>query len=327
MMKTIFALLFFCSMHASTMKLDSKIYVAGHSGLVGSSVIRALKSKGYSNIITASSKDLDLRLQENVEAFFERNRPEYVILAAAKVGGIKANEDFPAEFIYDNLAISTNVIHSSYKSGVKKLIFLGSSCIYPRNCPQPIKEEYLLSGYLEKTNEPYAIAKIAGMKLCEYYNKQYGTKFISCMPTNLYGPNDNFDLKTSHVLPALIRKFIEAKNNCDKQVVIWGSGSPRREFLHVDDLADSIIFMMNHYDGDQFVNVGTGIDLSIKELAELIAQAVSYEGELVFDTSKPDGTPRKLLNVDRLKDCGWSAKISLKDGITKTVEWYINSIR
>ena len=304
------------------MKKDAKIYVAGHRGLVGSAIMRKLKKEGYNNLVYRTSSELDLRRQEKVEEFFEEEKPEYVILAAAKVGGIQANDTYSAEFLYDNLMIETNVIDASYQNDVKKLLFLGSSCIYPKFADQPMKEDYLLSGKLESTNEGYAVAKITGIKLCEHYNKQYDTNFISAMPTNLYGPNDNFDLETSHVLPALIRKFHEAKINEEDEVVIWGTGKPRREFLHVDDLADALLFLMNNYNGDQFVNVGVGKDISILELAELIKDIVGFEGEIVNDLSKPDGTPRKLLDVNRLNDLGWEAKISLEEGIKDTYQWF-----
>jgi GDP-L-fucose synthase len=308
------------------MEKEAKIYVAGHRGLVGSAIMRKLKKEGYNNLVYRTSSELDLRRQEKVEEFFEEEKPEYVILAAAKVGGIQANDKYSAEFLYDNLMIETNVIEAAYQNAVKKLLFLGSSCIYPKFADQPMKEDYLLSGKLESTNEGYAVAKITGIKLCEHYNKQYDTNFISAMPTNLYGPNDNFDLETSHVLPALIRKFHEAKVNDEDEVVIWGTGKPRREFLHVDDLADSLLFLMNNYSGDQFVNVGVGKDISILELAELIKDIVGFEGEIVNDLSKPDGTPRKLLNVTRLNDLGWKAKISLEKGIKNTYEWFKENI-
>jgi len=304
------------------MKKGAKIYVAGHRGLVGSAIMKKLKKEGYNNLVYRTSSELDLRRQEKVEEFFKEEKPEYVILAAAKVGGIQANDTYSAEFLYDNLMIESNVIDAAYQNDVKKLLFLGSSCIYPKFADQPMKEEYLLSGELESTNEGYAVAKITGIKLCEHYNKQYGTNFISAMPTNLYGPNDNFDLETSHVLPALVRKFHEAKINDEDEVVIWGTGKPRREFLHVDDLADSLLFLMNNYDGDQFVNVGVGKDISILELAELIKDIVGFEGEIVNDLSKPDGTPRKLLDVSRLNDLGWEAQISLEEGIKDTYQWF-----
>jgi GDP-L-fucose synthase len=304
------------------MEKDAKVYVAGHRGLVGSAIMKKLKKEGYNNLVYRTSSELDLRRQEKVEEFFREEKPEYVILAAAKVGGIQANDTYSAEFLYDNLMIETNVIDAAYQNNVKKLLFLGSSCIYPKFADQPMKEDYLLSGKLESTNEGYAVAKITGIKLCEHYNKQYDTNFISAMPTNLYGPNDNFDLETSHVLPALIRKFHEAKVNDEDEVVIWGTGKPRREFLHVDDLADALLFLMNNYSGDQFVNVGVGKDISILELAELIKEIVGFEGEIVNDLSKPDGTPRKLLDVTRLNDLGWKAQISLEEGIKDTYQWF-----
>lgn len=304
------------------MHKTSKIYVAGHTGLVGSALVRALRACNYTNIITRTSAQLDLRNQQAVNDFFATERPEYVFLAAAKVGGIHANNTLRAEFIYDNIMIEANIIHAAYRYGVQKLLFLGSSCIYPRNCPQPIKEEYLLTGPLELTNEPYALAKIAGLKMCESYNCQYGTNFIACMPTNLYGPYDNFDLVSSHVLPALIARMQQAKINGDKQVVVWGSGTPRREFLFVDDLALALIFLMNHYNGNLPVNIGTGQDVTIAELALLIKDAVGFTGELIFDSSKPDGTPRKLLDVSCINNLGWCAQTTLRDGIAHTVAWY-----
>ncbi len=297
------------------MDKESKIYVAGHRGMVGSAIERKLRSEGFENIVTRSSSELDLRNQQDVEGFFAQEKPGYVFLAAAKVGGIVANNTYRADFLYENLMIQSNVIHSAYKHSVSKLMFLGSSCIYPKMCPQPIKEEYLLTGPLEITNEPYAIAKIAGLKMCEAYRSQYGCEFISVMPTNLYGPNDNYDLKNSHVLPALIRKFYEAKRDNIPSVEIWGSGKPMREFLHVDDLADACYFLMNTYDGKEALNIGTGTDLSILDLAHLIKKVSGYEGELVFDASKPDGTPRKLLDVSRLHSLGWKHSISLEQGI------------
>ncbi|HDM75215.1 MAG TPA: GDP-L-fucose synthase [Deltaproteobacteria bacterium] len=308
------------------MEQNSKIYVAGHRGLVGSAIAGKLRASGYNNLVTRTSKELDLRLQADVNSFFEQERPDYVFLAAAKVGGILANNTYPAEFLYDNLMIQSNIIHYAYVCGVKKLLFLGSSCIYPKLSPQPMKEEYLLDGKLESTNEPYAIAKIAGIKMCQSYNRQYGTNFISIMPTNLYGPNDNFDLETSHALPALLRKFHEAKMNKEPFVKIWGTGSPRREFLYVDDLADACVFLMQNYDEDQIINVGTGEDISIRELALLIKEITGYEGELKFDVSKPDGTPRKLLDVSKLTDLGWEAKTGLRGGITKTYQWYKETV-
>jgi GDP-L-fucose synthase len=307
------------------MNKDSKIYVAGHRGMVGSAILRKLQKEGYSNIITKTSKELDLRIQKDVDDFFKLEKPEYVFLAAAKVGGILANNTYRAEFIYDNLMIQSNVIHSAYKYGVKKLLFLGSSCIYPKYAPQPMKEEYLLSGYLEPTNEPYAIAKITGIKMCEAYRHQYGCNFISAMPTNLYGPNDNYDLNNSHVLPALIRKFHEAKIYSKKEVIVWGTGNPRREFMHVDDLADACLFLMLNYNDSQFVNVGTGKDISIRELAELIKTIVGYEGNIIFDTTKPDGTPRKLLDLNYMHSLGWHHKIELEEGIKMTYQDFLEN--
>jgi len=301
---------------------DSKIYIAGHRGLVGSALVRKLTEMGYMNLIARTHAELDLTRQRDVEDFFDKERPEYVFLAAARVGGILANSTYPADFIYSNIVVQSNVIHSSYLFGVKKLLFLGSSCIYPRDCPQPMKEEYLLSGYLEPTNEPYAVAKIAGIKMCQSYNRQYGTNYISVMPTNLYGPNDNFDLQNAHVLPALIRKFHEAKVADQKEVVVWGTGSPRREFLYIEDLADACVFFMNNYNSSEIINIGVGKDISIRELALMVKEIVDYNGELVFDTSKPDGTPRKLLDVSKLSSLGWKAKTSLEEGIKKTYEWY-----
>ena len=305
------------------MKTTSKIYIAGHRGLVGSAIARRLASNGFNNLVLKRSAELDLRNQAAVAAFFEKEQPEYVFLAAAKVGGILANNDYPADFIYDNLMIQSNIIHHSYRNGVKKLLFLGSSCIYPKFAPQPMKEEHLLDGKLEPTNEPYAIAKIAGIKTCQSYNRQYGTQFISVMPTNLYGPNDNFDLQSSHVLPALIRKFHEAKLAGKPAVEIWGTGSPKREFLHADDLADACVYLMQHYSDNEIVNIGVGEDIAIKDLALLIKDIVGFSGELTFDTSKPDGTPRKLLDVSKLNGLGWKAGISLRDGITQTYQWYL----
>jgi GDP-L-fucose synthase len=302
------------------MNRDSKIYVAGHRGMVGSAIWRALESEGYHNLMGRSSKELDLRNQQQVSDFFEKEKPEYVFLAAAKVGGIHANNVYRAEFLYDNLQIQNNIIHSSWQHGVKKLLFLGSSCIYPKMAPQPLKEEYLLSGLLEPTNEPYAIAKIAGIKMCESYRRQYGCNFIAAMPTNLYGPNDNYDLNNSHVLPALIRKMHEAKTSGAAQVEIWGSGTPLREFLHVDDLAAACLFLMQNYNEELFVNVGFGEDVSIRELANLVKEAVGFEGELVFNTEKPDGTPRKLMDSTRINAMGWKAKITLQAGIKTTYE-------
>jgi GDP-L-fucose synthase len=346
------------------METDSRIFVAGHKGLVGSAITRKLQSEGYSNLVLRSHKELELMRQAEVEGFFKAEKPEYVFLAAAKVGGIMANNTCPAEFIYENLLVQSNVIHASYEAGVKKLLFLGSSCIYPRECPQPMKEGYLLSGKLEPTNEPYAIAKIAGIKMCQSYNRQYGTRFISVMPTNLYGPGDNFDLETSHALPALIRKFHEAKireanlaevggrrleakeekhdsapglkrsapptsserserSSNGSFVTLWGAGTPMREFLHVDDLADACVFLMKHYEESEIINIGVGKDISISELAELIKDIVGFKGSICYDPSKPDGTPRKLLDVGKLKRLGWQPKISLRQGIEMTYRWYV----
>ncbi len=346
------------------MELDSKIYLAGHRGLVGSAIHRKLKEKGYENIIARTFKELNLERQAQVESFFQEQRPEYVFLAAAKVGGIWANNIFPAEFIYSNIMVEMNVIHSAYRTGVKKVLFLGSSCIYPKHCPQPMKEEYLLSGPLEPTNEPYAVAKIAGIKTCQSYNRQYGKNYISVMPTNLYGPNDNFDLETSHVLPALIRKFhlakLAAKGDWEsiqkdetrygpipedvrtavgglvtnqqsaignpQSVVLWGTGSSKREFLYVDDLADACVFLMNHYDESEIINVGCGEDISIAELALLVKDIVGFTGNIEYDTEKPDGTPRKMLDVGKLMGLGWKPKTSLEEGIRKIYEWYCRSV-
>ena len=306
------------------MEKDSRIYVAGHHGLVGSAIVRKLKDSGYEDLVFRTYEELDLERQERVEAFFHQERPEYVFLAAAKVGGIWANSTFPAEFICNNLAIETNVVHASYLYDVKKLLFLGSSCIYPKHCPQPMREEYLLSGYLEPTNEPYAVAKIAGIKICQAYNRQYGTRYISVMPTNLYGPGDNFDLKTSHVLPALIRKFHEAKIRGDKSVEVWGTGAPRREFLYVDDLADACLFLMNTYEDGEIINVGVGRDQSIRELAEMVGGVVGFQGDLRFDHTKPDGTPLKRLDVSKLTGLGWQAQTSLEEGVKKAYQWYLD---
>lgn len=299
---------------------QAKIFVAGHRGLVGSAFVRRLEARGYTNILTRSHTDLDLTNQAAVTAFFQNEKPEYVFLSAAKVGGIKANNTYRAEFIYQNLMIETNVIHAAWKAGVNRLLFLGSSCIYPRDCPQPIKEEYLLTGPLEQTNEPYAIAKIAGIKLCDSYNQQYGTHYVSVMPTNMYGPNDNYDLENCHVLPALIRKAHEAKLRGDKKYVVWGSGKPMREFMYVDDLADACVFMMEKGISDGLYNVGTGIDATIAELAETVMRTVGFSGIIEFDASKPDGTPRKLLDVSRMQALGWKARTSLQDGIARTYQ-------
>lgn len=306
-------------------KVD-KIYVAGHKGLVGSAIVRILLSQGFTNIVTRTSNELDLRNQTAVEAFFEKEKPQYVFLAAAKVGGIFANSNAPADFIYDNMMIAFNVIHSAYLSGVEKLLFLGSSCIYPKMAQQPIKEEYLLTGALEPTNEAYAIAKISGLELCKFYRRQYGCDFISAMPTNLYGINDNFDINTSHVLPALIRRFHEAKISNAAEVVLWGTGKPLREFLYVDDLADALLHLMLNYSDEIHINVGTGEDLSINDLALVIKEIVGFNGALVYDNSKPDGTPRKLLDVSRLSATGWRYKTPLREGIEKVYRWYLKSM-
>jgi len=311
------------------MQRESRIYVAGHRGLVGSAIVRRLMAGGYSNLITRTHAELDLTDQAAVEKFFRAEMPEYVFLAAAKVGGIHANNTYPAEFIYTNLAIETNIIHSAYLTAVRKLLFLGSSCIYPKYAPQPMNEEYLLTGPLEPTNEPYALAKIAGIKMCAAYNRQYGTDYLSVMPTNLYGLGDNYDLQNSHVLPALIRKMHEAKLRGDQEVTVWGTGTPRREFLYCDDLADACVFLMeNHAAADvgEFINIGVGTDLTIHELARLVAQVVGFHGQVVFDTSKPDGTPQKLLDVSRITRLGWRAKTALKDGIALTFRDYLGSL-
>ncbi len=304
------------------MDKNSRIFVAGHRGLVGSAIVRNLEQRGYINIIERSHRELDLTRQDQVEQFFKVEKPEYVFLAAAKVGGIQANHSAPAEFFYMNSMIQNNVIHNAYLSGTKKLLFLGSSCIYPKMSPQPIKEEELLSGHLEPTNEAYAIAKISGLKMCQYYKTQYGANFISCMPTNLYGPNDNFNLDSSHVLPALIRKIHEAKVSGAHHVEIWGTGTPLREFLYVDDMADACVFLMEHYDGLEHVNIGSGEEISIKDLALLIKEIIGFTGELKFDHTKPDGTPRKLIDLQKLSRLGWSSKISIKDGIRTTYKWF-----
>ncbi len=302
------------------MEKQSKIFIAGHRGMVGSAIVRKLQQEGYENLLVRTSSELDLRNQTAVDTFFKEQKPDYVFLAAAKVGGIVANNTYRGAFLYDNLMIQSNVIHAAYKNNVKKLLFLGSSCIYPKFAEQPIREEYLLTGTLEPTNEPYAIAKIAGLKMCEAYRQQYGADFISAMPTNLYGPNDNYDLKNSHVLPALLRKMIVAKRTQQPQVEIWGTGTPRREFLHVDDLADASFYLMQHYSEAGWVNVGVGTDVSIKELAELIKEIVGFEGSLYFDADKPDGTPRKLLDCSRIHQMGWKARIELKEGIQRVYE-------
>ncbi|MFL0194654.1 GDP-L-fucose synthase family protein [Clostridium sp. WILCCON 0269] len=304
------------------MEKNSKIYVAGHKGLVGSAIVRKLKEKGYENIIGKAHNELDLIDSAEVEEFFETEKPDYVFLAAAKVGGILANSTYPADFIYENLQIQNNVIGMAYKYKVKKLMFLGSSCIYPKMCPQPIKEEYLLSGYLEETNEAYALAKISGLKMCQFFNKQYRTNYISVMPTNLYGPYDNFHPQNSHVMPALIRRFHEAKENNIPEVVVWGSGTPLREFLYSEDMADACVYLMETYEGNDFFNIGTGKEITIRELAEMVKEVVEYDGKLVFDASKPNGTPRKLLDVSKLEEAGWTYKTELRDGVEKAYEWF-----
>ena len=304
------------------MEKGAKIYVAGHQGLVGSAIVRELERQGYKNLVTKTREELDLTRQEEVEDFFQKEKPEYVFLAAAKVGGILANDKYSADFIRDNLAIETNVIDSAYKNNVKKLLFLGSSCVYPKNAPQPIKEEYLLSGELESTNKAYAAAKIAGIVMCQSYNKQYGANFIGVMPTNLYGEGDNFDLENSHVLPAMIRKFHDAKESGGGEVVLWGTGTPKREFLYVDDLANACLFLMDNYDSSEIINIGTGEDLSILELANMVKEIVGYQGTIVWDSSKPDGTPRKLLDVSKIQSLGWKHSINLEDGIKRSYDWY-----
>ena len=308
------------------MDKSARIYVAGHRGLVGSAIVRKLQAEGFANLVLRTSSELDLRDQAAVARFFEEEQPEYVFLAAAKVGGIVANNSYPAEFIYDNLMIQANIIHHSWKNGVRKLLFLGSTCIYPKLAPQPIKEEYLLTGPLEPTNEAYAVAKIAGITMCQSYNRQYGTTFISAMPTNLYGPHDNFDLETSHVLPALLRKFHEARVAGADRVVVWGTGAPLREFVHVDDVADACLFLMASYGESDIVNIGSGEEITIKELALLIKDIVGFTGELVFDASKPDGTPRKLSDVSRLHGLGWRHRIGLREGVRTTYEWYLQEV-
>lgn len=307
------------------MQKNSKIYIAGHRGMVGSAILRALQKEGYTNIVFKTSKELDLTNQNAVKDFFEAQKPDYVFVAAAKVGGIYANNTFRGDFIYQNMMIQNNIIHHAHLNNVTKLMFLGSSCIYPKLAPQPLKEEYLLSGYLEETNEPYAIAKIAGIKMCEAYRSQYGSNFISAMPTNMYGQNDNYDLQNSHVLPALIRKFHEAKISNSETVTVWGSGTPRREFLHADDLAEACLFLMQNYNEPTLVNIGSGTDVTIRELAELIQKTVGFTGKIVFDSSKPDGTPRKLMDVTKINQLGWKAKISLEVGIKKTYQDFVNN--
>ena len=305
------------------MDKSEKIFVAGHRGLVGSAIVRKLTSDGFTNLITRDRKELDLANEAAVAAFFEREKPDVVVLAAAKVGGIKANNDYPVEFLLENLRLQNNVISSAHVNDVRKLLFLGSSCIYPKHAPQPIREDALLTGALEPTNDAYAIAKIAGIRLCQAYASEYGENYISAMPTNLYGPHDNFDLTSSHVLPALMRKAHEAKTNGAREIVVWGTGTPRREFLHVDDMADACVFLLNNYDSPEFVNVGCGADVSIRELVELVCDVVGFDGELTFDSTKPDGTPRKLLDVSRINSLGWKPKIDLRDGIAQTYEWFL----
>ena len=307
------------------MNKDSKIYVAGHTGLVGSAILRRLRSQGYDNFILRTHKELDIEIQKDVEDFFRRERPEYVFLAAAKVGGIYANSTYPADFIYNNLIIEANVIKTAHKYGVKKILFLGSSCIYPRLAPQPMKEEYLLSGPLEPTNEAYAVAKIAGIKMCQAYNQQYGTNFISVMPTNLYGPNDNYDPMNSHVIPGLIRRFYEAKKERRPFVEVWGTGSPRREFMYSEDMADACIFLMKNYNGNEIVNIGTGEDITIRELTKMVAEVLDYQSEIRWDITKPDGMPRKLLDVSFLRGMGWKHQISLKEGLRLTYQDFIKN--
>ena len=308
------------------MEQKSRIYVAGHTGLVGASIVRRLKKEGYVNIITRTHQELDLTRQEQVENFFRYEKPEYVFVGAAKVGGVYINDICSAEFIYDNLAIALNIIHTAYKNKVKKLLYLGSGCIYPKFAPQPIKEEYLLTGELEKTNEAYALAKISGLKMCEFYNKQYGTDFISCMPCNTYGPGDNFDLNGAHVIPALIRKFHDAKMNGKKEVVMWGTGEPIREFIYIDDIASACIFLMNHYSGSECINIGTGTEFTIRELAEKIKKIVGFDGEIIHDLTKPDGTPRKLLNSEKIFQLGWKPTIDFDQGIKVTYDDFLKNI-
>lgn len=317
-----FLMLSIAGKNEAAMEQNAKIWVAGHHGLVGSAIVRALKAQGYNNLILKSRQELDLCDAEAVKVFYAEEQPEYVFVAAAKVGGILANNTYPVDFIGTNLAIEQNIIHGAYAAGVKKLLFLGSSCIYPRHCPQPMKEEYLLTGPLEPTNEWYAIAKIAGIKLCQAYSQQYGARFISLMPTNLYGPGDNFDLKNSHVLPALVRKFIDAQEQGKPEVVLWGTGTPQREFLFVDDLAEATIWAMNNYEENQWLNVGTGVDCTIAEVASAIADIIGYRGKIVYDTTKPDGMPRKLLDVTKINGLGWKARTSLHEGLEKTIAWY-----
>jgi len=301
---------------------ESRVWIAGHRGLVGSALVRRLEADGFTKLLTATRAEVDLEDRRQVDTFVAEERPEFVFMAAAKVGGIVANNTYPADFIRANLAMAVNVIDACHDAGVEKLLFLGSSCVYPRHAPQPMREEHLLTGPLEPTNQPYAIAKIAGIEMCRSYRRQHGDRFIACMPTNLYGPNDNFDLETSHVLPALIRRFHEARERGDARVMLWGTGTPRREFLHVDDLADACLHLMRHYEGEDAINVGTGTDVTIQELAELVAEIVGYEGELDWDASRPDGMPRKLLDVSRIQESGWRARVALEDGIRQTYDWY-----
>lgn len=308
------------------MPRDARVYVAGHRGLIGSAITRLLATRGYKNLVSATSAELDLRNQADVQAFFEDAKPEYVFIAAATVGGIMANDSYPADFIYNNLMIEANIIHAAYQYGVKKLLFLGSTCVYPKMAAQPLKETYLLTGPLEPTNEWYAVAKIAGIKLCQAYQRQHGCQFISAMPTNLYGPGDNFDLENSHVLPALIRKFHEAKLNGERAVEIWGTGSPKREFCYVDDCAEACLYLMGVYDDYEIINIGVGNDVTIRELAETIREIIGFEGELMFDTDKPDGTPRKLVDVSKIFSLGWRPNTSLEDGIRRTYEWYLGNL-
>lgn len=310
-----------------TMDRNARIYVAGHRGLVGAAIVRRLQATGFRNLIVATSSDLDLREQTEVRGFFADQRPDYVFLAAAKVGGIVANDSYPAEFIYDNLMIEANIIDAAYRNRASKLLFLGSTCIYPKMAPQPLKEEYLLTGPLETTNEWYAVAKIAGIKLCQAYQRQYGARFISAMPTNLYGPGDNFDLEKSHVMPALIRKFHEAKVSGAESVTVWGTGEPRREFLHVDDCAQACTFLMDSYEGPEILNIGTGTDISIRELAMLVKRVVGYDGDVVFDAEKPDGTPRKLVDVTRITNLGWRPEIGLEEGVANAYQWFMENTR
>ena len=308
------------------MDKHARIYVAGHNGLVGSAIVRRLRDEGFDNLLLRRSKELDLREQQAVRDFFAREKPDYVILAAAKVGGILANDTYPAEFIYDNLMMETNIVHAAYQNDVKKLLALGSTCIYPKMAPQPLREDSLLTGPLESTNEWYAVAKIAGIKLCQAYRKQYGCNFIAAMPTNLYGPGDNFDLEKSHVMPALIRKFHTAKLEKRASVTVWGSGKPLREFLHVDDLADACLFLLEHYSGEDIVNIGVGEDLSIADLAAIVRDVVGFEGEIVYDASKPDGTPRKLVDVSKINGLGWRAKTGLHEGVAQTYQWFLDNL-